>query len=79
VACGKAGVSWKTPKAKNPSDILCDIGQQMVHIECIFLNDVTPMYANRQSTIKTLEDTLKPTFADNGFLRWDVGYLVPRK
>jgi hypothetical protein len=47
VACRKAGVSWKTSKAKNPTNIYCDIGQQMVHIERVFLNDVTPMYTGR--------------------------------
>jgi hypothetical protein len=79
VACGKVGVSWKTGKAKNPLGILYDIGQQMVHIERVFLNNVTPMYAGRQVTIKILEDTLKPAFADDSFFRWGVDYLVPRK
>jgi hypothetical protein len=45
----------------------------------VFLNNVTPMYAGRQVTIKILEDTLKPAFADDSFFRWGVDYLVPRK
>jgi hypothetical protein len=68
VACGKAGVSWKMPKTKNPSKILCDVGQQMVHLERVFMNNVTPMYARRQVAIQMLEDTLKPGFPDDGFM-----------
>jgi hypothetical protein len=68
VACGKAGVTWKTPKAKNLARILCNVGQHMVYIEHVFLNDVTPMYAKQQVSIKSLEDTLKPKFADDGFV-----------
>ena len=37
------------------------------------------MYVVRQVAIKKLEDTLEAGFADDGFLRWGVDYLVPRK
>jgi hypothetical protein len=51
----------------------------MVHLERVFMNNVTPMYAGRQVAITTLEDTLKAGFADDGFLRWGVDYLVLQK
>ena len=66
--------AWKIQK---PANVVCDVGQQMVHIKHVFMNDVIPMYAGRQMAIKTLEDTLKPGFADDGFLRWRVDYRVP--
>ena len=32
VAFGKDGILWKTPKSKNPKNIVLDIGVQLVYI-----------------------------------------------
>jgi hypothetical protein len=35
------------------------------------------MYAGKQLHIQKLDDVLKTDFADEGFVRWGVDYLVP--
>ena len=77
VAMGSAGVSWKTPKVKNPEGIHCDLGVQMVHVQHIFVTGIIPMFTKENNHIKVLDECLDTLFPSTAWVRWHTHFLAP--
>jgi hypothetical protein len=74
---GKAGVSWKTPKSKSLTSIVCEVGAQLVMIEQVLYPNIKPMYQAHQLHLDVLEDALNSAFVNDCWVMWGSNYLLP--
>ena len=76
VAQGKCGAHYKMPKSKLPLNRPCELGVQWVHVKSVFVPGVAPMFAAKQTHIRTLEDAITDDFDDSGWVMWCTDYIL---
>lgn len=50
-----------------------------MHIQHVFFPGIQPMYASKQPHISVLDDTLKSNFVEDGWVQWNIDFLVENK
>ena len=76
IAKGRSGTHYRVQKSKMPKDRPFETDMLWVLVEDVFVLKVTPIYAAKQTKVRSMEDALPTTSGEAMWVMWNTDFLL---